>query len=190
MTKTNVNFREMGVKEDIELLNDKINQLRIEYEKYFIGSNKAEPLSLKREVERLIKRYGNRFIENTALRFRYNGLVAKFNTYNQYWERKVKNIYEEGRFQGDIAKFKPKKIISDKAPKTLIAEDKVKKLYSEYIEARILCNEPVDNINYERIKSIIEKEIPSVIEKYNCKDIDLKVKIENNHAKIKIIPKK
>ncbi len=180
----------MGVKEDIELLDDKINQLKVEYERYFIGSNKAEPLSLKKEVERLIKKYRNRLIENTALRFRYNSLVARFNTYNQYWEKRARSIWEEGRIKKEVPKPESLETRVSEEAETLIDEDRMKRLYSEYIEARRKCREPVDNISYERVKSVIEKQIPEILKKYNCKEVEFKVKIEDNKAKIKVIPRK
>ena len=178
----------MGIKEDIDLLNNKLNQLRIDYEQYFAGTIKVEPYSLRRDIEELIKKNSNRFIENTAMRFRYNSLVAKFNSYNQYWERGAKNIEEGKSPKNNIAKLKIKKLEKTEEDNTLINEDKIKEVYFKYIEARILCNEPINNISYEKLKSIIEKETPLIVKKYNCKDISLKVKIENNRAKIKIIP--
>jgi hypothetical protein len=92
----------MDIREDIAILETKIVRLKVEYEQYFMKVLKLEPLKLRDEIERIVLFYSNKPITSTALKFRFNSAVSKYNAYKQYWSRTVRAI-EEGKPTGKAA---------------------------------------------------------------------------------------
>ncbi len=87
----------IDVEATINLLDQRMARLRVLYEQYFLGIEKRQPNTAHKEVVRLIRVLENEKIKNTGLKFRYRGLVQKFNTYRTYWMRTCRQI-ENGTY--------------------------------------------------------------------------------------------
>jgi len=97
----------MGDMEEIQLLEARLNELRVAYEKYFAGVEKLEPVRLRDEVQRMVRKAGTLYITNTGLKFKRDSVIAQFNTLTQHWNRILKQI-EDGTYQRDIFKMRLK----------------------------------------------------------------------------------
>lgn len=97
----------MGENEDIQLLEARLGELRVAYEKYFAGVEKIEPIRLRDEVQRMVRKAGTLFITNTGLKFKRDSIIAQFNTLSQHWNRILKQI-EDGTYQRDIFRMRLK----------------------------------------------------------------------------------
>lgn len=187
----------MGAKEDIDLLDSKVARLKVEYEQYFMRVLKREPAKLREEVERLILLYSTKNITNTSMKFKYNTLVAKYTSYKQYWTRTLRAI-DEGEFsrkaEGDEDALRPpeaaKKPATVKEAGRPSEDNGLGAVYEKYIEARKACNEPTEGITLKTLEKTIEEYKKKVEEKYNTKDVDLKVYVKDGKAKLTITPKK
>jgi hypothetical protein len=183
----------MAIADDIAAIEKKLAQLKNDYEQYFMGLQKTAPEKLRSEVERLIQFYSSQRITNAALNFRYKAAVSRYNSYRSYWDRVLREI-EEGRYVRDVFKMRLHDRMREAAaqpakPKEAPAEeDKIKRIYEEYIEARKKTHEPP--VKYEAFAEIIKKQAPAIIEKYHCSSVDFKVVIEDGKAKLKAVPKK
>ena len=78
-----------------------IERLRALYNQYFMGIERMEPTVPKKEIERKIQILRRERIMNTALRFRYNRQVQKYNTHIVYWRRICRQI-EIGTYKRDM----------------------------------------------------------------------------------------
>ena len=77
---------------ELEELEQRMERLRALYEQYFLGFEKIEPSVLRKDVERrfwLLRRVQMR---NTATRFKLQTLSQRYNTYQQYWQRCLREI--------------------------------------------------------------------------------------------------
>lgn len=92
---------------DIEIalteLDERVDRLRSLYEQYFMGYEKIEPGVQRKDVDRRFIALRKQQIRNTALRFRFNVITQKFNTYSMYWTRICRQI-EEGTFKRHVSK--------------------------------------------------------------------------------------
>jgi hypothetical protein len=84
-------------------LEERVDRLRASYEQYFMGYEKIEPGVQRKDVDRRFTALRKQQIRNTALRFRFNVITQKFNTYSMYWTRICRQI-EEGTFKRHVAK--------------------------------------------------------------------------------------
>jgi hypothetical protein len=79
----------------------RLRRLRLLYDQWFHGLERAEPQTQRLEVDRLIAELRRQQIRNTALKFRLNQLVQRYLTYNTYWQRITRQI-EEGTYKRDV----------------------------------------------------------------------------------------
>lgn len=188
----------MGLQEDINTLDSKVARLKVEYEQYFMRVLKREPIRLREEVERMIRAYSNTSISNTSLKFRFNSLVARHNTYKQYWTRVLRTIEEgtytrrsEGSGPASGAPPLPTPAAQKPAPgKAAGDNDNLSDAYEQYLKARKKCKEPTKGLSFEKFTKNVEKTRDKVKEKYKAEDVELKVYIKDGKTRLAITPKK
>lgn len=94
----------MDLKEAHQLVDElepKIERLKSLYQQYFMGIEKIPPHILRKDVERSIFRMRRSKIQNTRVRFKFQQLVQRYNTYDQYWGRIMRQI-EKGTYKRDL----------------------------------------------------------------------------------------
>jgi len=72
-------------------LEAEIKKLEVEYNLFFIGRAPKLPWDTRARVEALVKQYDRMHIQNTAERFRFQGLQARFSAFCELWERHLKS---------------------------------------------------------------------------------------------------
>lgn len=199
----------MGLVEDIGALESKFARLKLEYEQYFTRVLRREPASLRAELDRLVLSCTGKNTTNSMLKFRLSSVIAKYNTYRQYWNRTLREI-EEGRYSRkgeggesasapnhdaqpvpyESAKKPPveQKPAADALPPASGAD--VNEAYKSYIAAKRQCNESTDGITAESFARSIDAARKKLETQYNTSAIDLKVSIKDGKARISILPKK
>ena len=73
-------------------LEHKIDRLRVLYEQYFIGIERAEPLVPRKDVLRTFAALQHIQIRNTALRFRYLNLLRRWKLHAERWDKVLREI--------------------------------------------------------------------------------------------------
>jgi hypothetical protein len=84
-------------------LENRVERLRSLYEQYFMGIERIEPLTLRKDIDRRLWALRREQIRNTGLRFKLETTIQRYNTYQQYWQRIVREI-EQGTYQRDIGR--------------------------------------------------------------------------------------
>lgn len=173
----------MGIPEDIARLEQDLRELIIKYEQYFFGIEKREPLKLLDQVERLARRYQNAAITNTRDRFKYDTLVAALSVHKQKWVR-TNRLIEEGKYERD--RFRMSLRDQKKRPRAEASQpDEMEHIYQQYLTARKACNLPVENVSKEKFVESVDRQKPTIMQKYGCKDVDLVVVIEGGKPRLK-----
>jgi hypothetical protein len=108
----------------IEELETRVDRLRALYEQYFIGIERLEPSVPRKDVERRFYVLRRTQIRNTALRFRFQNVLLRYNTYQTYWIRICRQI-EEGTYKRDVRRANARFASSVAPPRTeeLAADD-------------------------------------------------------------------
>ncbi|HJK97693.1 MAG TPA: MXAN_5187 C-terminal domain-containing protein [Polyangiaceae bacterium LLY-WYZ-14_1] len=94
----------MDASEFEQLLSDvetRLDRLKALYEQWFQGLERLEPTVPRKAVERGLAALRREQPRNTALRFRFQSLQQKWNTYTTYWQRIARQI-EEGTYRRDL----------------------------------------------------------------------------------------
>src|SRR5262245_52292178 len=68
-----------------------------------MGIERLEPMILRKDVDRRLWALRREQIRNTGLRFKLETTIQRYNTYQQYWQRIVREI-ENGTYQRDLGR--------------------------------------------------------------------------------------
>lgn len=91
------------VEQALEELESRIERLKALYEQYFMGIEKLEPLVPRKDVDRRVQILRREQVRNTAQRFKFQTLVQRYNSFQQYWARVAREI-ENGTYHRDVAR--------------------------------------------------------------------------------------
>jgi hypothetical protein len=89
----------VALQEDLDRLDVALRQLQVKWDLFFNGAEKKPPSDLQTQVEAMLRRYANIEIRNNGERFRYQGLSARFTTFNELWQKRLR-AREEGKVFG------------------------------------------------------------------------------------------
>src|SRR5580698_10299004 len=116
----------------LEDLETRIERLRALYEQYFMGIEKIEPQIPRKEVDRRIYVLRREQIRNTAMRFKFQMLIQRYNTLQQYWHRITREI-ENGTYRRDVMRAAAR--FGEKEALTVLGK-KRQKMYARLAEAQ------------------------------------------------------
>ena len=83
----------------------RVERLRSLYDQYFMGIERIEPQTARKDVERRIQILRRTQIRNTALRFRFQNVLLRYNTFAAHWMRICRQI-EDGTYKHHLRKAK------------------------------------------------------------------------------------
>jgi len=84
---------------------NRVERLRSLYDQYFMGIERIEPQIARKDVERRIQILRKTQIRNTALRFRFQNVLLRYNTFSAHWMRICRQI-EDGTYKHHLRKAK------------------------------------------------------------------------------------
>ena len=82
--------------QEMNKLEAEIKRLEAEYNMFFAGRLPRLPWETRARVEKMVKRYDRTPLKNTAQRFRFDTVQARFIKFCELWERSLRSK-EEGR---------------------------------------------------------------------------------------------
>jgi hypothetical protein len=87
---------------ELDSLEKRISRLRVLYDQYFMGIERLEPLHLRNDIKKTMRRSEILKRGSTVLKFRYRSLQQRFTSYGSYWDRIVRMI-EEGQIRRGVS---------------------------------------------------------------------------------------
>ncbi len=177
----------MSLEEDIQMLDIKVRQLKLEYEQYFLGSRPREPALLRGEIQKQITRFSNDPIQNTALRFKYNSVCSRYMAFKRKWDTNLRKI-EAGTYERHVFKAKLHGVgdSAEASPKSApLANDE---LFDSYVSAARSCGQNVANLTPEKLQVVVAKQESAIRKKFACKGVNFRVVVEEGRVKLKASP--
>ena len=182
----------VDVVEDLQLLDVKLKQLRNEYEQYFLGSRRREPILLRGEVQKIVAYYANVPIRNTGYRFKFNNLRARFFALRRHWDRILREI-EEGRYERHLFRARiHERELSEEAdsprPPGGSEEAEPEDIFARYLAAREACGQSTAGLTRQKLDALMEKQAAEIAAKLGCHEVRFRVVVEDGRAKLKVSP--
>ena len=199
---------------ELQEVDQATDKLRATFEQFFQGIERQPPTTEREALKRRVLKLHTTSVRNTELRFRINQMVAKFNTYQNYWSRVLRQI-EEGTYHRDVFKARyrsmsrkeheapqpaaepppeePRQPAASrtpvKRPAAGLSDDNVNAIYNAYIMAKRRCKEETGGLTREALARSLRKQIPSIKKQYKCKRVEFKVAIKGGKAILKAVPR-
>jgi len=176
---------------DLGRLENGIRQLKIQYDMFFAGSVPKQPLELRNELERIIRRHSATPIRRYASRFHFNALVSRFNSMSELWAKTLR-VLEEGD--------RPAPAVADRAGSSehLVARctvtdpgaerDVLKLLHGRLLDARKKAGESTDKLSFETFVLTIAAQARKMREKTGCDKVDVRVIVVDRKVTVKARP--
>lgn len=190
----------MTVDEELNLLEDNMRRLKVEYDVFFGGGSKKPPADIEWRVQTLIKKYSDGGRMNFAQRFRYNGIAQKYAIFSDLWRKKLK-IREEGysRPQDQMlgiqgirteqehaaaAELNLGKTFSTVCTDIDADRKNVEALFSAMMEAKKKAGEQ-SNASIDSFKAFLRKKTEQIRQDFGCKAVEYSVELNNGQVRLK-----
>lgn len=189
--------------QELEELEINLKRLRIEYEQFFRGSMKREPTVLRGKVQKTITRFVSDPPRNPAIKFRFNSLNARYQSFRQLWGRTLREM-EAGTYAPH--KFRLKTQASEPPPQDEAKElaslqrqseeleqkreassgSAFDRLHNALVSARQKTGESTQELTREKLAQLVKKQTEMIRDQRGADaKVKFKVVIENNRAKLK-----
>jgi len=198
----------VSVPEDLDLLEKSIRQLQIEWEKFFGGVERKPPNDLRGKVEALIRRHANAEIRSNSERFRYQNLTARYSTFNELWNKRLRAL-EEGRPVGlhgraaatlpPQAPAPPPAVVADASKAAgpsasrggeIRIQDPVREaaalrgLFERFVEARKQAGETA-SVKFENFQKLIAQQAQRILKEKGGQAVDFRLETKDGKVSLK-----
>ncbi len=169
-------------KREIELLSQKVNQHRIDGQRFFAGDLKLPPDNLRDLIMRNLRRLQSSKLGTSADRFRLGSLEAQFNSHLELFGRRLRE-----REQGAAGPKVDRPELQHDPRQGVLAgrEGAVEALYKALYLRRGKAKPKVD---LERFRKRLDKQADAIREKTGCREIQFRIAEEGGKMKIKAKP--
>jgi hypothetical protein len=195
---------------ELDDLERDIKQLQIEWDKYFGGLEKRAPTALHAKVERATRFWLRGEIRNPTVRFRSQSLIARFNTLNQLWQKRLRAL-EEGRPLGvhrgalrvpqttatpgqtEQAPRRPAAGVGGPQPVRVadVGQDReqVRALFDRFVEARKQAGENAA-VRFESFEKLIAQQAGRILTQQGAQAVDFRLETSGGKVSLKARPVK
>lgn len=175
--------RQIGrILSDIE---QQLRRLEIRFEQYFGGVEKRAPMQDREDLARMLRQFANRHIIQTDLRFRYQNLASRFQSYCSHWDR-ILRLMDEGRFERGGGRTIPPQSIPQPSGDE---NDRCTQVYDDLCAAyqKTGSGTPPKRTQVEAFLARQEEKIRA---KFGDREVDFQVVSEDGKPKIKVRARK
>ncbi len=175
------------LEEDLHLLEVKLKQLKLDYEQYFNGSRPREPRQTRSEIQKMVLLYQNTPIKNTALRFKFNTINSRFQSFKRQWDNILRQI-DQGTYERHVFKANLRsRPAPAESPKSGSAGSgpSGQGLYDAYREAAASCGQDVKGLTPAKLDAVIRKQEAQLKQKLGVDRVNFKVVVQGGKVKLK-----
>jgi hypothetical protein len=180
---------------DVELrkLEVGIRQLKVHYDMFFAGSLKREPIELRTEIDRAIKRQANAPNQKFAQRFLLNSLIGRYNSLSELWAKTVRAREEGSRpaaAVADLEKPHMEQLVARCRVRGAPAADDpgLRRLYDRFLETRRRLGGAKREVSFEKFLRGVSGETARLRKQSGCGEIELRVVVHDHKVLLKARP--
>ncbi len=200
----------MTVEEELNLLEDCLRRLKVEYDVYFGGGSKKPPTDLEWRTKTLLKKYSDGSKLTFAQRFRFNTMQQRYALFNALWQQKL-IVKEEGYRRPQDAMLGIQGLRSTEAhaaeaalrsagegakpaPFTVACSDvdrepaKVEALFQALSAARAQTGDQKAP-TLDSFKNFVRQKTAQLRSEYKCQTVEYSVELQDGQVRLKAKPK-
>jgi hypothetical protein len=202
------------VDEELNVLEESVRRLKIEYDIFFGGGSKKPPAEIEWKVQNLIRKFSDSSKLSFPQRFKYNGIAQRYALFSDLWRQKMK-IKEEGyrRPQDAVlgisglrheeeqaaAAALDAPAVEKSAVETKVAEQPfrvqcadaeadpaaVRTLFDAMMEAKKKAGQAADPNSFESFKAFVKKKTAQIRAESGCRGVEYSVEVQDGQVKLK-----
>ena len=194
----------MTVDEELNVLEESVRRLKIEYDVFFGGGSKKPPSDTEWRVQNLIRKFSDSSKLSFPQRFKYNGIAQRYALFSDLWRQKMK-IKEEGYRRPQDAALgisgmrreeeqaaaaamesggaeQPFKIHCSDVETDMAA---VRSLFDAMMDARRKSGQAVDPKSFDSFKAFVKKKTDQIRGESGCSGVEYSVEVRNGQVRLK-----
>jgi hypothetical protein len=178
-----------GLGEALDQLDRDVQQLRVDFERFFNGALPFLPEVLRGRVQAQIRNLRTLSTGATAVEsFRLGDLEARFNSYNELFNRRLRDIEEGRQPAGRPAPPPPPPRRYDPA-QGVVFGDRVDPAAAEALYQG-LVSAPGDNPRFDldSFQTYLARQVTAIREKTGCTQVQFRLATEDGKVKLKARP--
>ena len=199
----------MTIDEELNLLDQQLRRLKIEYEIFFNNPAKRPPTEIEWKVLSLLRKFSDGTRMSFAQRYRYNEMAQRYAIQSDLWRKKMR-IREEGyrRPQDAILSVQGVRVNEERVAKrpvygagrgnnAEVAEpfsvqcsdaeterEKVEALYKALNTAKQKAGEEVGG-SFDSFAAFVRKKTGEIRKQHKCESVVYSVEMQDGHVKLK-----
>jgi hypothetical protein len=192
----------LTVDEELNVLDDTVRRLKVEYDVYFGGGSKKPPSDTEWRVRSIVRKYGDSHNLNYAQRYKFNTIAQRYALYSDLWRQKLK-IKEEGyrrpqdavlgiqglRREQEVAAAEALEHAEPQPFRVQCSgpedQEALRALFEAMMTARQQAGQPVDRSSFESFKSFVLKKTEQIRKDYGCPRVEYSVEMQEGQVKLK-----
>jgi hypothetical protein len=175
-----------AVAESLDLLQRDIRQFQVDFERFFNGGLPLPPEELRNRIQVQLRNLRNTSITAAVDNFRLNDLEARYNSYNEMFNRRLRDV-EEGRGPHRVVAFVEKQRFDPRGG-IVFGSD----IDSEAAEALYhgLVSGPGDGPKFDldSFQTYLRRQTEAIRQKTGCDEVQFRVAEEDGKLKLKARP--
>lgn len=177
--------RNAAFSESLERLDRDIQQLRIDFERFFNGALPFPPEELRGRVQTQLRNLRNATGLGHAESFQVGNLEARFNSFNELWNRRLRD-QEEGRRR--VAHPPPAAAPEYDASQGIVFGDRVPDAAVEALLRGLVAAGEGARFDAATFRSYLGKQIEAIRQKTGCSEVQFRLAVEDGKTKLKARP--
>ena len=170
--------------EELPRLERGLQQLKLEYDRYFLEQRPREPTALRADLKRKLLRGRGTPVRNTALRFRLDALCDRFQAFERQWDKARREI-EAGTYTRHLFKARLRAQPHRPPPE---APATPSSLFDAYRTAASSCGQNIDGLTPQRFQQAIDRQEAALQKKYSGQPLDFEVVVSNGRVRLRARP--
>lgn len=200
------------IDEELNLLNEQLRRLKIEYEIFFNNPTKRPPADIEWRVQNLLRKLSDGARLNFAQRYRYNEMAQRYAIQSDLWRKKLR-IREEGyrrpqdailSVQGAGGGVQRPEVrhaygvshsknagepFSVQCSNADTEREKVESLYKALNAAKQSAGEAAGG-SFDSFAAFVKKKTSEIRKQHKCESVEYSVEMQDGRAKLKARAKK
>lgn len=167
----------------LDRLEEDLHNLKHEYDLFFVGKRRSEPMKERRALETRLLAESRRAIIGNADQLRFNNLSGRYWTYSNLWTRTLRDL-EEGRMHRDSSG----KVSQGSGPTAVpVDREHVDRTAEALLEARKACGLPADPADLASIGESLMARAMEISASAGGKKVEFVVSVDGGKPKVKAV---
>ena len=183
----------INVREELVRLDVLLEQLKVEYERFFLGISQHPPDTLHNEVKRQMRLLAKAPSKSSQMNYTFRTLQSRYHSYNNYWAR-TNRERDAGTYYRDVFKANLRERQLREDAEAMSAKGQVKKgfevLYQSYCSALEKQTGAKQDVDFDRFQKALMQRAKQFREQHGKQKLTFKVVVKEGKVSVQARAKK